>query len=217
MTKNNTMDLSQLSMKDIELLLAKKKKEEASKKQKAKDKYEETRDLAIEEMIMEAQDISGQIQRFKAKVSAIMDKQAIALNEYGKIRSNSKGGFSIMDKAGTMQVKRRLDTEPSWDERAHKGVELIQSFLFDTVKKKDKDTFELLLSFLVKNKKGELEYSQVFRLMEHENRYADERWLEGLSLLKEGYQLYYKGFGYEFKVKNIGEKWDNIVLTFSSL
>lgn len=217
MTKNNTIDISQLSARDIEQLLAKKKQEESKKVQKEKLKYEAARDAVIDELILEAQQVSGAMARLKAKVAILMDQQQVKLAEYGKIRSNSKGGFSIMDTNGLNKITRRLDTEPSWDERAHKGVELIQSFLFDTVKKKDQETFELLLSFLVKNKKGELEYSQVFRMMEHEHLYSDERWNEGLRLLKEGYQLYYKGFGYEFRVKSVGEKWQNIVLTFSSL
>lgn len=217
MTKNNTIDISQLSLRQLEELMAKKKKEEDRKTQKEKLKYEKERDAIIDELILEAQQVSGAMQRFKAKAALFMEKQQVKLSEYGKIRSNSKGGFSIMDTNGLYKITRRLDTEPSWDERAHKGVELIQSFLFDTVKKKDLEMFELLLSFLVKNKKGELEYSQVFRMMQHENLYSDERWIEGLRLLKEGYQIYYKGFGYEFKYKLAGEKWENIVLSFSSL
>ena len=63
-----------------------------------------------------------------------MEKHREKLNEYGKIRSNSKGGFSLMHSDKTIRIKRRRDTQPTWDERSTKALELIHAFLYDTVK-----------------------------------------------------------------------------------
>lgn len=209
--------IDEMTAQELEQLAAKKKKEEQAKLNREKIKYEKNRDAELEEMIDEARDIFGRLQRFKKKVNYLMDQQQVKLEGYGKIRSNSKGGFSVMNTEGTMMVKRRLDSEPRWDERADKGAELVKEFLFDSVKKKDKDVFTMLMGFLTRNNKGDLEYSQVFRLLHHEALFQDERWIEGLRLLKEGYHLYYKGFGYEFKIKNNGNKWEHVSLNFSSI
>lgn len=210
-------NINELSTQELEQLLAKKKAAERQQREKERNEYESSRDSEILSLIEEAQEAALLLGRLKTKTHAIMTAQAAKLEEYGGIRANSKGGFSITSKNGESRIVRRLDSEPTWDERASKGEQLIKSFLFDTVKKKDKNLFEILLSFLQRNKQGDLEYAKVFTLLQHENKYSDERWVEGLKLLKESYTLFHKGFGYEFKVKGPDGKWDNLVLNFASV
>ncbi|MGY0034419.1 hypothetical protein [Pedobacter sp. NJ-S-72] len=71
----------------------------------------------------------------------------------------------------------------------------------DAIKKRDVKLYEILIKFLEKNQNGDLEYSAVFGLMEHEDKFDDPRWLEGLRLLKQSYTVTLKCFGYEFKKK----------------
>lgn len=146
-----------------------------------------------------------------------MEEHAVKLAHYGKLRSNSKGGFSITTENGALRVTRRRDTEPVWDERAAKAVELIKDFLGDTIKKRDIDTYEVLMTFIERNEKGDLEFARVMDLFKHESRFEDERWQEGLRLIKQSYGNHLKGYGYEFKRKAADGKWDNILLNFSSL
>eukprot|EP01038_Epipyxis_sp_PR26KG_P000918 gene918-1293_t len=131
-----------------------------------------------------------------------MDNQANKLANYGKIRGNSKGGFSVSDRNDTMKVTRRRDTEPVWDERSTKAIELIKEFLGDAIKKRDLDMYEILMGFLERNEKGDLEYARVMDLYKHEAKFDDERWKEGLRLIKESFSNHLKGFGYEFKFRN---------------
>lgn len=210
-------DIENMSTEELEQLLAKKRKAEEDRRARAKAKYEADREAQISALMEEAEQVSLALGRLKTKANAVMTQQAIDLDNYGGLRANSKGGFSITSKDGSQRIVRRLDSEPTWDERASKGEQLIKSFLFDTVKKKDKNLFEILLSFIQRNKQGDLEYSKVFTLLQHEGKYTDERWVEGLRLLKESYTLYHKGFGYEFKVKGRDGKWENLGLNFSSI
>jgi hypothetical protein len=146
-----------------------------------------------------------------------MDKHSEKLAGYGKIRGNSKGGFSITNSDDTMRITRRRDTEPVWDERSTKAIELIKDFLSDTIKKRDLKLYEILIGFLERNEKGDLEYNRVMDLYKHEDKFDDPRWKEGLRLIKESYSNHLKGFGYEFKIKNESGKWENLLLNFSSL
>jgi hypothetical protein len=107
---------------------------------------------------------------------------------------------------------------PQWDERSDKALELIADFLRDTVKKKDIKLFEILFSFIQKNEKGDLEYSKVMHLLQHKGKYNDPRWLEGLELIQESYNVQLRGYGYEFYSKDeITGKFEKVEINFTAL
>jgi hypothetical protein len=209
--------INELSTAELKDLVKTREKEEKQAQIKAEQAYIKKRDAEIESLSEEAEQLGLALSRFKSRVHAVMNAQADNLAAYGKIRGNSKGGFAITTADGAKRIIRRRDTEPTWDERASKGVDLIKNFLGDTIKKRDLKLYEILMKFLEKNKAGDLEYSAVFGLMEHEDKFDDPRWLEGLRLLKQSYTVTLKCFGYEFKQKNQFGKWDTKVLNFSSL
>lgn len=212
-----TKDPKEMTTEELEQLLATKKKKEAADREKAKKKYEKERDLTVMQLVNEANTLKEMLTNFKAKCHQLMDEQHTKLQEYGGIRSNSKGGFKLSDTDGTMSITRRRDTVPTWDERSAKAIELIKEFLGDTIKKRDLNLHDILMSFLERNQNGDLEYSRVMDLIRHEDKYDDPRWKEGLKLIKESFSNHLKGYGYEFKVKLDDGKWHNIPLNFSGL
>lgn len=212
-----TLEKKDYTTAELEQMLKERKKQEALKAEKEKQAYENGRDEMIEKVILTAKTLFRELGEFKTFCHIEMDKQAVKLSEYGKIRSNSKGGFSVTDKNDTMRVTRRRDTEPVWDERSGKAVELIKEFLGDAIKKRDIKMYEILMSFLERNANGDLEYGRVMDLYKHEDKFDDPRWKEGLKLIKESFSNHLKGYGYEFKVKGEDGKWENLYLNFSSL
>ena len=212
-----TTAINELTTADLEALLAKRKKDEKDKREAEKKAYEKEKDTTIESLWEEAEDLEQRASRLKNKCHVVMQQQQEKLNEYGGIRSNSKGGFSLPHSNGLIKVTRTRDTVPVWDERASKAVELIKDFLADTVKKRDADTYELLMEFVAKNENGDLEYEKVINLFKHQDRFTDPRWVNGLQLVKESYSLHFKSFGYEFKRKDANGKWQGLTLNFSSL
>lgn len=216
-TAEKPVVLSDLSIAELESFLSQKKVEDAKKREASKKAYEKDKNNLIESLYDEANELALMIERFKNKCHVIMDKQAERLKEYGGIRSNSKGGFSLSHSDGITMVTRRRDTDPSWDERATKAVELIKDFLGDTIKKRDLKLHDILMGFLERNSKGDLEYAKVMDLLQHEDKFDDVRWQTGLQLIKESYSQHFKAYGYEFKRKNNAGKWQTLTLNFSSL
>jgi hypothetical protein len=212
-----TKDPKHLSTSELEALLKTRKAAEANKLEKERVDYEKNRDGKVLAMVTTAKALFKELGEFKQYCHIEMDAQGVKLSEYGKIRSNSKGGFSISDTEDTMRVKRRRDTEPSWDERSTKAIELIKEFLGDAIKKRDVKMYEILMGFLERNANGDLEYSRVMDLYKHEDKFDDPRWKEGLRLIKESFSNHLKGFGYEFKFKDENGHWQNILLNFSSI
>lgn len=216
---NNKMsEKKEMTIEEMEAKIARMKEKERKAREKEQLAYVTNRDENIESIIQEALQLNELVKAFKDKVAHVMELQAEKLTEYGKIRKNSKGGFSITNTQGAKRVVRRRDTEPTWDERGDKGVLMLKDFLGDVVKKRDIKMYEILMSFLERNQNGDLEYSRVMDLLKHEGKWNDERWVEGLHLVKESYSNVMKGYGYQFVHRpKEGDKWQNINLSFSSI
>ncbi|CAA0254936.1 DUF3164 family protein [Tenacibaculum maritimum] len=211
------INLENISTEQLRAALEKKEAKAIAEQKRKKRAYEQKRNKTVLSLATEAQELSELLADFKERVQSCMEVQATSLAEYGEMRSNSKGGFSIRDEKETYKVRRTRETNPTWDERSDKAIALIKDFLHDAVKKRAEQEFNLIMSFLEKNTQGDLEYPKVMMLLSHENNYKDERWREGLRLLRESYKIVLKGFGYYFEKKDNQDKWETIPLNFSSL
>lgn len=209
--------VSELSTKELEAILANKKALEKRKRENERKAYEKEKDETIESLFYEAVEIALTTARFKEKCHVVMQTQHDKLSTYGGIRSNSKGGFELSHSDGNKSIRRRRDTDPKWDERATKAVELIKDFLGDTVKKRDADLHDILMDFIERNEAGDLEFAKVMNLFKHQEKFNDPRWVNGLQLIKESYSQSFKAYSYEFKQKGRTGKMETLQLNFSSL
>lgn len=210
--------IENLSTKDLEKLLKERKKEEAAKREKDKEAYEASKKSMVKKNVMIATKLHHELNEFREKLQLEMEAAVEKLEEYGEIRSNSKGGFTIKDEDSGISISRIRKVTPAWDERADKAEELLVDFFGDTIKKKDAKLASILMSYLQKNNEGKLRYSSVMKLMQHEDKYDDTRWLEAIRLLRESYTTGLTKYYYEFKINNekTGE-WETLNLNFNSL
>lgn len=211
-------DVKDMSVEELEKALAKKKKAQNAERERMKKEYEKARSKVVLELTNKALDLHYELKEFKKILDHEMELQANRLNEYGAMRKNSKGGFTIKDATDSFKVTRRRNTQPEWDERADKAEELLMDFFGDTIKKRDAKLGDMLMSYLVKNKEGQLKYASVMKLMQHRDKFDDARWKEALKLLEESFRSVLSKYYYVFASKNeqTGE-WEPIELTMSSL
>ncbi len=210
-------EIESLTTEELKAMVAEREKNELAKKEAEKKAYEHEREMVVINNMAKAKEIAQMLNEFKAHLHLCMEDQQAKLNSYGNINKNSKGGFSITTQDGQLRIRRTRATEPTWDERSTKAIELIKDFLGDTIKKRDKNLYEILISFIARNDKGELEYSRVMDLLQHEAKYQDPRWVEGLKLIKESYAIHFKGYGYDFQIKDEQGKWKRVELNFSAV
>lgn len=211
------IDLSKCTAEELEEALRSRKEAEKRAEDKKKEKYELERNQLCELVSFNVNSIHETLKQFKEELHQKMEEQAIRLAEYGAIRSNSKGGFSIISEDGTFKISRVRATEPIWDERSSKAIELVEDFLSSTVKKHNKKLYEILITFISRNQNGDLEYQKVMNLVAHEDKYDDPRWKEGLKLIKESYSVHLRAYQYEFKRKNAQGAWVTESINFTSL
>lgn len=215
------IDLKNLSDDDRQKLMEQLAKEEKAKRverNKRRKIYEKNREKRIQKSIKGLLRVEKIISEFKDEISEMMAQQHLELDEFGLIPTKSKGGFSILSNDGNFKITRTRDTDPKWDETALKGAQIIKEFLIERGEfSGDQETQQLLMSLLQKNDQGDLEFSKVMILLQHEDTYQDTNWKEGLKLLKEGYHVEFKKFGYQFFKKDSEGKFKPVIINFSNL
>lgn len=215
------IDLKSLSDDDRQKLMEQLAKEEKAKRverNKRRKTYEKNREKRIQKSIKGLLRVEKIISDFKDEISEMMAQQHLELDEFGLIPTKSKGGFSILSNDGNFKITRSRDTDPKWDETALKGAQIIKEFLIERGEfSGDQETQKLLMSLLQKNEQGDLEFSKVMILLQHEDTYQDVNWKEGLRLLKEGYHVEFKRFGYQFHKKDSEGKFKPVIINFSNL
>jgi len=211
------VDVSDFTDAQLEAALAKRKAEKRELQEKERTSYEAQRNQFVARMVERALELERIIGQFKNECHAGMEEQEAKLQAYGKMPSKSKGGFSLTDTDGILRITRTRNTEPRWDERSLKGVEILEQFLADTIKKRSKKAYHMLMKFMKRNENGHLEYNKVMLLLQEENLYDDAEWVEGLRLIKEGYSNHLKAYGYELKTRTAEDGWSTIPLNFSSI
>jgi ABC-type Fe3+/spermidine/putrescine transport system ATPase subunit len=210
------METVNYTEEQLEQMLQAKKAEKEQQRQAERQAYESKRDAFVKRVIGEAVSYNGLLKDFKADLVQSFEEFEKQLNEYGEIRSNSKGGFSITSSDGKYRIRRIRATSPEWDERSKKGEALIIEFLQEQIT--DTKIHKLVMSFLQRNEKGELEYSRVMNLLNMKTDFDDPRWVEGLELMQESYNVTLRAYQFEFQVKDdISGKWQRLEMNFSSI
>jgi len=137
------------------------------------------------------------------------------MQEFGDLRKNSLGGFTLKSNDDTMKVSLKIRNIGEFDERADIAEGHIKDFFERTLKQADPNSFDMLMS-LLERKKGKLEYSRVMKILKYEDRYEDEGWKKGCELLKDSYKNVDTKPYLEFEKKDENGVWQPINLNFSS-
>lgn len=210
--------VDQMTTKELEVYLAERKKEQIAEMNRKRAEYEKYVEQNTSRLVRKAIKLNTILTTFFANSTTILEEMREKLNEYGAIRSNSKGGFTLKTDDGKYKVVYRYSTTCDWDERAEKAEELLKDFLFDVLKKRDKEMFEVILGLIEKNKEGKLELSRIQTLYAKESLFSDPRWVEAIRLFKESFQPVDSKMRLEFyKRSEVSNKWEPITLNISSL
>lgn len=211
------MDVQELSLQELEAALAVKKKEEREKKAMKKAVYEQDRDRLVENLLSRAKVLHNQMRDYKQYCMEQLEKFRGEALEYGDIRSNSKGGFSLRHEKSQDMVVLERNSIPEYDERAQMAESLIKEFLEDTVKKKDLQTYKTIAALLERNKKGDYTPGRVASLLKIKDNYSDPRWVKAMELYEEGFRIREISYSVSFYTKDQMGKDKALVLTFASI
>ncbi len=207
----------ELTVEQLEAMLAEKKKEVRNKRAQERTEYEKMRNQLVTDVIINAIALNEKMKSFKKFALNQLEGFRTIASEYGDIRSNSKGGFSLRNSDTQEAVSLDRNVVGEYDERAAMAEDLIKEFLEDKVKKKDLATFRTIITLIERNKAGDLTPSQVAKLLKIKDNYDDHRWVKAMELYEESFRIREISYSVSFFRKDQMGKDVAICLTFSSI
>lgn len=210
--------ISEMSADELQAILNQKKKQENEEKQTKRKAYEDERDGLINVLGTLALEAFGAMEALKresmAKLTSFRDKML----DYGDLRggTNNKGNFEI--KNGNFKIQFSTQVVKQFDERALIAEEKMNKFLNSFVKKRDKQTFELVSALMKRREEtGEFDHDSINRLYALEDQFDDPNWKEALALFKESYSPTTTSRYVRFYLAKDNGGWEPVVLDFAKL
>lgn len=210
--------VDKLSTEELERLLATRKESERKEAQRRRTEYEQTRDLMVRELCKEAMELNKKLQQFKAHVFEVLTEFYKQMQEYSGTERDSKGNFQVKSNDERFKVLYARQTVKGYDERAGQAEVLLKDFMQTFVKKRDKQTYSLLMALLERNSvTGDYDPNLINKLVKRRGEFDDERWLKAIDLFVESWSEVKTVDYARFFVKNDQNAWVNIPLSFSAI
>lgn len=219
METSTTQEVKKPTIEELRAQLKEAEAEELREKEAKKKTYLKTRDALAKELIQDANELSGLIEKFKeaswAKVKAFRSEML----EYGELRKGEgQQNYSFTNSDDTCKIDVSVQAKMQFDERAASAEVHLKNFLNSFVKKKDLPTYELVTSLLEKNgKTGQYDISNINRLYQLEDRFDNEDWKKAIRLFKESYRETGSSSYIRFYLRDAKSKWKMIPLNIASI
>jgi hypothetical protein len=197
----------------LEKRLANAKRLEREQKDAQRNAYEHLKNMTIDELCGRAIRLNSALAQFKSEAFSDMQTVYTLLQEYSSRHADGKGSFKV--EHGNFKITYKRQGKPTFDERAQQA----EKHIIDFVNSKfadDQATHDLIMS-LLERKKGELDISLVQKLYAMEDRFDDQSWKLGISLLKESYQYSHSKDYMLFEQRDENGQWNAINLQFSNI
>lgn len=180
-------DFSEMSVAELEMLLAAKREDEKSVKQRQRAAYEELRAktvMDIRERVTQAVEVVRGLFDF---VQAETDGFKAVMAEYGQLRFENQQSFTLQE--GDFKVEVKSNKVKKFDERADMAATRLIEFLNAWMKRSERGVddamYQLAMTLLERNKMGELDYKSISKLYELEGRFGDVEYSAIMQLFKE--------------------------------
>lgn len=213
------IDLSELSPQELQAALKEANKKARENRDKQQKQYEKEREELILELMEDAIAVGRLMQHLKSKSMERLTAFRGKMLEYGQLRKGeaNKGTFEI--KTGRYKIQFTNHEIKGFDERATMAEAKLKLFLANTVKKRDLQLHDLILSLISRNhKSGDFDIALINRLYQMEDRFDDANWKEAIKLFKESFVANKTAQYVRFFVrKGEGDQWEAINLDFAKI
>lgn len=210
--------IEELTLEQLKELIRKKEAENGELKRLERETYVAERDRMVRELVEEADKLHRQMVAFKAKAMGKFEDFRKAAQQYGDVRSNSKGGYGLRTADGKMRAVLERNIKTEYDERAGMAEDLLREFLDDTVKKRDLKMHKMITRLMTRNKKsGDYNPVSINSLLSMQDEYDDPRWQKAMKLFRESFRVTDVSMSVSFYRKDDTGKDQLIPLTFASL
>jgi hypothetical protein len=214
-----SIDLSKVSLEDLERLMKEKKEEERQSALLRRDAYEGIRAKMLS-------DIESRVRPVCANVEGLYDfivgeTKAFygVMKEYGQLRRDDQMSFKIRSEKFCVEVK--TCRVKKFDERADVAAERLIDFLQRWIKSSDKGTedtmYQLAMTLLERNRYGDLDYKSISKLYDYEDRFGSEEYGDIMRLFRESHVTEGTATNFYFYEKTELGVWKKIEVSFNRM
>lgn len=213
-------DLSKLSSKELEALLAQKKEEERRQALDKRAAYEGIRAELITNTERKVRAVCTEVQGlFQYCQDEVLAFREIML-EYERLKLGDKQmSFKIQD--GKFKVDVRANKVKRFDERADVAaarlIEFLQGWIAGKEDGQDNPMYQLAMTLLERNKYGDLDYKSISKLYDLKERFADPEYTAIMKLFEESHLVEGTVINFYFFEKTDLGVWKKIEPSFNRM
>ena len=186
-TKKNPIDLSQMTAEEKKALLAQLNADANESRQAKRDAYEGLRAEfmpILEEFLV---NVTADVKGFKQWLEKESEGFISVMRDYGQLKNADQRNYTITD--GDFRLQVASNSVKGFDERADMAAERLVAYLKNYMQKSEKGQedpmYQLAMTLLERNQRGDLDYKSISKLYELEDRFGDQEYKDIMTLFKE--------------------------------
>lgn len=214
-----TRELSELSSKELEALLEKKRAEERQAALDRRAAYESIRAELVQRMEGKVRAVCEEVRGLHEFCVSEMEAFRVILTDYGQLRRPEQMNYAVQE--GNFRIEVKSNKVKRFDERADVAAGRLIEFLKEWIKGKedgaDNPMYQLAMTLLERNKNGDLDYKSISKLYELEERFGDPEYSAIMALFKESHLVEGTSTNFYFYERNDLGVWRRLEPSFNRL
>lgn len=186
-TKKNPIDLSQMTAEEKKALLAQLNADANESRQAKRDAYEGLRAEFMHRVEESLINVTADVKGFKQWLEKESEGFISVMRDYGQIKNVDQRNYTITD--GDFRLQVASNSVKGFDERADMAAERLVAYLKNYMQKSEKGQedpmYQLAMTLLERNQRGDLDYKSISKLYELEDRFGDQEYKDIMTLFKE--------------------------------
>ena len=158
------------------------------------------------------------VRQFREWIEKEADGFYSVMRDYGQLRKEEQSSFTIVD--GDMKMEVRSNKVKTFDERADMAAERLMEYLKAYVagseKGYDDPMYQLAMTLLERNRQGDLDYKNISKLYEMEDRF-DEEYKSIMGLFRESHTGTKTAVNFYFWQRDKNGVWRRVEPSFCRL
>lgn len=214
------MDLSNLSSKELEELLARKRQEEREAGIRRREAYESIRAEVVGSIETKARAVCTEVQGLHKFCQEELSAFRQTMLEYGQLKRGDQQ-MSFTAQEGNFKIEVKSNKVKKFDERADVAAARLIEFLQNWIQGKDDGAdnpmYQLAMTLLERNKNGDLDYKSISKLYELENQFNDPEYSDIMNLFKESHLVEGTATNFYFYEKDNMGVWRKLEPSFNRM
>ena len=210
--------LKGMSVAERKNLLEELKAEEQKATRDRREAYEALRAQFAHEVKSHLLPLVEDVRQFREWIEKEADGFYSVMREYGQLRKEEQSSFTIVD--GDMKMEVRSNKVKTFDERADMAAERLMEYLKAYVagseKGYDDPMYQLAMTLLERNRQGDLDYKNISKLYEMEDRF-DEEYKSIMGLFRESHTVTKTAVNFYFWQRDKNGVWRRVEPSFCRL